>query len=92
MNNERLDISVVIDTSGSQVGDKQSAVKDFFKDLLKEFDTQTAVKISITDIGDGREGQVNVSVILYDRCDLFYFCRQYSDQLSLLILLTSILH
>ncbi|CAG5089183.1 Oidioi.mRNA.OKI2018_I69.PAR.g12117.t1.cds [Oikopleura dioica] len=59
LNNERLDISVVIDTSGSQVGDKQSAVQDFFRDLLAEFDTQTVVKISITDIGDGREGQVN---------------------------------
>jgi len=53
-----LDISIVIDTSGSQIGNKQQVVAQFVKDLIKEFDTQTVVKVSITAVGDYRTGQV----------------------------------
>ena len=54
----RLDISIVIDTSGSQIGNKQAVVAQFVKDLIKEFDTQATVKVSITAVGDYRTGQV----------------------------------
>ena len=60
LTNNRLDISIVIDTSGSQIGNKQEVVQNFVKSLMNEFDTQTAVKVSITAVGDTRNGQVEV--------------------------------
>jgi len=51
-------LSIVIDTSGSQIGNKQAVVAQFVKDLIAEFDTQTVVKVSITAFGDYRSGQV----------------------------------
>ena len=53
-----MDISIVIDTSGSQIGNKQEVIQNFVNSLMAEFDTQTVVKVAITAIGDGRIGQV----------------------------------
>lgn len=53
-----MDISIVIDTSGSQIGNKQEVIANFVQNLMNEFDTQTVVKLAITAIGDGRLGQV----------------------------------
>ena len=60
LSSNRLDISIVIDTSGSQIGNKQVVVAQFVKDLIKQFDTQTVVKVSITAVGDHRNGEVDV--------------------------------
>ena len=50
----------MIDTSGSQIGNKQQVVADFVADLIKQFDTQTVVKVSLTAVGDTRTGQVDL--------------------------------
>jgi Mg-chelatase subunit ChlD len=62
LQNERLDLAIVIDTSGSQIGNKQQVVADFVKALVAEFDTQTVVKVSITAFGDYRNGQVETTL------------------------------
>ena len=53
-----MDISIVVDTSGSQANQKAPIIEAFMAALLAEFDTQTAVKVSITAVADGREGRV----------------------------------
>ena len=62
LTNNRLDISIVIDTSGSQIGNKQEVVANFVKEIVSQFDTQTAVKINIVGVGDSRLGQVEVTM------------------------------
>jgi len=68
-----LDISIVVDTSGSQAVDKAPVVEGFMAALLAEFDTQTAVKISITAVGDGRDGQVETVYGPVQFADTRYF-------------------
>ena len=60
LTDNRLDLSIVIDTSGSQIGNKQEVVADFVKDLIGLFDTQTVVKVAITAFGDYRTGQTEL--------------------------------
>jgi hypothetical protein len=62
LTDNRLDISIVIDTSGSQIGNKQIVVADFVKALMQEFDTQTVVKVNIIGVGDTRIGQQLVTL------------------------------
>jgi len=49
----------VIDTSGSRQ-DEEAGIREIVEYLADNFDTQTAVKISIVDVGDSTNSQINV--------------------------------
>lgn len=49
----------MIDTSGSRQ-DEEAGIREIVEYLADNFDTQTAVKISIVDVGDSTNSQINV--------------------------------
>ena len=61
LSGNRLDISLVIDTSDSQVSNSPF-VEELISNIIKRFDTQNSVKISITSFGDYRTGEVDTAM------------------------------
>ena len=63
-----FNLALLIDTSGSQIGNLQTKIENFVVDFLENFDTSTgetrSIRISLTAVGESRVGQVSLEVPL----------------------------
>ena len=62
MENNRLDITLVVDTSGSQSA--SPAVVELINRIMLEFDTQNVVKIALVAYGDYRKNPSEVETVM----------------------------